>query len=496
MADDPNLAKSGQWRVFVQYDGSSPSNAYRYVGCLSLAGFQQDLGEGEPIYCPSSEQVGKYDIVDTTNPPPSLPTTDFTQHMNRALNDFWWDLRRRGCRFNMAVKGTNCGRPDDPDEFDAKILVTGGKLTAFNTGEFNGLAEDAAIDLTGSLQLLAFDPFRPMAFGEVGDASVFAEGLDGIFADKVQCGDCGSPSDGCQKAYVLTALESGSPSLPSQVAYTLNGGGTWDYDSITSLSTLAGMALAQVGSRIVVISQTDLAHHHKQQSSIDDGTSGGWSRVSSGYVASKGPRALWSKSPSETYIAAAGGYIYFLRNPTAAVTVLSDGSVTTQNLNDIRGMGRTIVAVGANNAVVASLNSGATWSLVIGPAIGVALTTVEVVTSKIWLIGCANGKSYYTIDGGTTWTEMTPDSNITNVNKIRFVNELVGYMVVEIGGAARVYRTADNANSWHYDGSYVSGVPTAEQLNFIIPCPNNYNVALAGGVVTAGGDGVVLMGVG
>jgi predicted CoA-binding protein len=35
-----------------------------YVGCLSLGGFQEDLGTGEPIYCPSSAVRGQFDIVD------------------------------------------------------------------------------------------------------------------------------------------------------------------------------------------------------------------------------------------------------------------------------------------------------------------------------------------------------------------------------------------------------------------------------------------------
>jgi hypothetical protein len=52
-----------------------------------------------------------------------------------------------------------------------------------------------------------------------------------------------------------------------------------------------------------------------------------------------------------------------MANPATAVTVLTDGSVTVQNLNDIRGKGRTIVAVGASNAVILSENGGSTWSL-------------------------------------------------------------------------------------------------------------------------------------
>lgn len=493
---DITIAKGGQFRVFAQYQGSSPDNPYVYIGCLSLDGFQEDLGEGDPIYCPSSEVVGKFDIVDTTAPPPSLPTTDFTQHMDRRLNDFWWDLRKRGCRFNFAVKGTNCGRPDDPDEFDGKILVAGSKLTSFNTGAFNGLEEDAAIDLTGTLQLLSFDPFRPMTFGEVADSIVFSEVLDGVFADSIQCGDCGTPSDGCQRAYALTTTITGSPSLSSQVIYTGDRWGTSAADDVDSLAGQAGNAIAPVGSRIVVVSEVDEAHHHKLQSAIDAGTAGAWSRVAGGYVAGKGPRAIWSKSPSQTYIAAAGGYVYFMANPTAAVTVLSDGSATLQDLNDIRGMGSVIVAGGNSNALVVSRNRGNTWTALTGPSVGLDIQTVEVVTERIWFVGYLGGEAWYTTNGGESWTQFTPDSDIDDVYKIRFVNELVGYMIVQVGGGTRAYRTADNGYSWHYDGSYLAGLPTAEQYNFIVPCPGNYNVAFAGGAVVAAGDGILAVGVG
>lgn len=496
-AEDTSIAKSGQWRVFVQDAGSSPANPYNYVGCLNLGGIQEDLGTGEPILCPSSSVPGAFDIVDTTSPPPALPTTDFTQHMNRQLSDFWWDMRKRKCEFNLVIKGSECARPDDLDDFEAKIIARRSKVTAFNTGSFNGIAEDAAIDLTGSLQLLSFDRFLPITFGEAADSEVFSEALGGIYADKIQCGSCGEQSDGCQKAYVLTSTIAASPALASQLVHTKDGGGTWSTDNITSLSTSAGSGLAQVGARIVVISQTDLSHNYKLQSVIDAGTASSWTRVAGGYVAAKGPRAIWSKSPSETYIAAAGGYVYFMANPAAAVTVLTDGSVTSQILNDIRGKSRTIVAVGASNAVIVSDNAGQTWRLVTGPAVGITLNTVDVINKSIWFIGAANGKSFYTVDGGANWVENTPTSDITAVNNIRFVDEVVGYMAVTISGGVRIYRTADNGYSWHNESPYVSGVPAAARYNFVTPCPNDYNTVLAGGLKPAAStDGIIALGAG
>lgn len=491
---DTNISKQGQWAVFVQPDGSSPANPFLYVGCLSLGGFTEDLGTGEPIYCPSSESPGVYNIVDTTTPPSALPTTDFTQHMSRLLNDFWWKMRKQKCEFNFMVKGSNCARPDDPDDFQAKIIARKAKVTNFTTGAFHSLGEDAVMDLTGSLIMRGFDRFLPIQAGEVADTSTFSEALDGIYADKTQCGDCGDISDGCQKAYVLTTTITASPALAAQVVHTIDGGKTWATDNVNTLGVQAAKAIARVGTRIVVVSQVDTAHHFKAQSSIDANVASGWTRVATGYVATKGPNAIWSKNTNETFIAAQGGYIYFMTNPTAAVTVLTDGSVSTQNLNDIRGAGQTIVAVGANNAVLVSSNNGKTWSLVTGPAVGVALNTVEVITSSIWWIGADNGKMFYTTNGGTTWVEATPDSNITNVPKIRFVDEVVGYMIATLSASNRLYRTADNGNTWRYDGSYVSGLPstTVSKYDFVSPCPNTYNVALLGGLKTPGTDGIIV----
>lgn len=493
MADlDINVAKSSEYAVFVQPDGSSPANPFLYVGCLQLGGFTEDLGTGEPIYCPSSETPGVFDIVGTTSPPAALPTTDFTQHMSRLLSDFWWDLRKRRCEFNIVVKGSNCARLDDPDDFQSKIIGFRAKLTNFTTGAFHSLGEDTTIDLTGSLLLRSFDRFLPIQAGEVADSSTFSEVLDAIYSDKIQCGSCGDVSDGCQKMYALTTTITASPALASQVVHSKDGGATWATDNIQSLTTLAAKALAHVGTRIVVVSQADLAHHHKAQSSIDANVSGGWTRVATGYVTSKGPNAIWSRNTNETYIAAQGGYIYFMANPTAGVTVLTDGSVSVQNLNDIRGAARTIVAVGASNAILKSDNDGRTWSLVTGPAVGVALNTVEVVSKTIWYVGAANGKSFYTVNGGDTWVEMTPDSSITVVNKIRFTNEVVGFMVVTLSASVRLYRTADNGNTWHYDGSYVSGLPAAAKYNVVVPCPSDLNTALLGGLKPAAStDGIL-----
>jgi hypothetical protein len=495
--DAPEILKLGQARIFIQDAGSSPANPYNYLGQLSLDGLQQSLGDENPVYLPSSEQHNHWDIVDTIPTVPTLPTTDFTQRANKYLSDIWWDLRKRQCKFNAFVNLGTCQRPDDPDGFDARITLVGNRLTAFNPfGTLNPLSGDdnAAADITGSLTLTRFEPFKPLTIGEVADAILLAEALDGLWSDAVSCGDCGTPSDGCQRAYVLALANSGSPGLSSQIVHTKNGWSTATALDIPTLGGLSGSRVAMVGNKLVVISQANNAHHYITQANVDADNAAGWTRNNSGYVATKGPRCIWSKASTETFIGASGGYIYKMTSPSAAVLTLSAGDQTTQDFNDIHGLGQTIVLVGNSNALIYSSNGGDSFASKTGPAVGVALNAIHVISANVWWVGAANGKAYYTVDGGSTWTQTTLDNDVTTIEDIQFVDEIVGYMAVQAGGAGRIYRTGDNGNNWSAASPYITGLPSYERWNFCTPCGKDYNRMLAGGRVSSAGDGAVVIG--
>src|SRR5574341_185371 len=152
--------KGSEWRVFVQEDGSSPANPYVYAGPLKLGGLSEDLGASTPTYAPSSAQRGQWDIVGTTRGAPALATTDFTQLADRFLTDFLWAWRKTRCRWNVVIQNGDCGRPDDLDDFDAKLIMRGVELTAFNPlGIINPLSGDNEADSqnTGSWQMLGYD---------------------------------------------------------------------------------------------------------------------------------------------------------------------------------------------------------------------------------------------------------------------------------------------------------------------------------------------------
>jgi hypothetical protein len=489
---DINTAKSGDARVFVQDGGITPAEAYNYFGCLSLDGPSQDEGSSDPVYCPSSTQRNKWEIIDQVAKAQALGSTDFTQHIDRYLRDAWWDIRRRKCFFNLQVVLGSCQAPDDFTKWDSKLLLRNSRLTNLALPALNALSGDdnAILDLTGSLEFRDMVEIRSIKFSEVADSVIVAEALDGLYHDFAQCGDCGPSSDGCQKAYVLTLSNGGSPGLSSQIVHTTNGWSTETSLDIPVLSGLSGSRLAAVGAKLVVVSQAKGGHAYADFDSVDADDTTAWAVVTSGYVAAKGPRAIWSRSASRTFVAAAGGYIYLMTDPTLAVSVLTDGSVTTQQLNDIHGNGNTVVAVGGSNAVVVSTNGGDSFYLVTGPAVGIALNAVWVMSSNVWFVGTANGQLYYTTNGGSSWTQISLPSGITTIEDIHFDDiDVIGYLTVQKGATAQVYRSTDSGHSWQNTAPSVDKLPTAERINFAATC--GPNVVMVGGRKTSGGDGVV-----
>lgn len=488
---DTQLLKQGSVRIWIQEDGINPLAPYRYYGCMMMDSPNQDLGTPDPIYCPSSEQRNKWDIVDDVPKAPALGTFDFTQHAGFDLREIWMQFKRRGCKVNLQVLAGSCQRPDDFSQWDAKEVYLDSRLSNLGHGGLNPLSGDdnAVVDWTGSFNFRDWDVINQIKFAEVADSTIVAEVLDGFYYDTAQCGDCGTPSDGCNLAYLLTAANTGSPGLSSQLLYSINGGDTWAGLDINSLAGKTANRAAAMGNKIIVVSQASDSHHWAPISSILAGTVGAWTQVSTGYVAAKGPRAIYVKNSSQAFIAAAGGYIYYLTSASGQPSTLTDGSVTTQDLNDINGNGNTIVAVGGNNAVLVSSNGGNTFSLVTGPAVGVNLTAIWCLSATTWLIGAGNGKLYCTLNSGSTWTEISLGlAGITVINDIRFFDGVVGYVAAEVAGAGVVFRSTDSGNTWSNQAPDISSLPTSQRINFAYPCGRN-NV-LVGGRKTVGGDGL------
>lgn len=486
---DINIPELGQTRVFVQEDGPSPLNGYNYHGVLSLGGVTESLGDVSPIQIPSSEIPSHWENVGVSRGSPGLPTQDFTARMNKLLTDVWFKLKRTRCAVNMQAKIDTCGEPDDFASWESKLLFSRNYLTSITGPVINPLTGDdnAQADLTGSLTMLDWYVLRTIRFQEHAETEVLAEVIDGFYHDQITCGNCGAQSDGCNKAYFLTRANSGSPGLSSQLVYSLDNLATWNTLDISSLGGNSGTRMAAMGSYLVVVSENTDSHHYIRFSEVEDADATAWAEVTDGYVAGGSPRAIYVRSSSQAFIVGEGGYIYLLTNPTTGVTTVSDGSITTQNFNDISGRKDTIVAVGNSNAVVVSQNAGTSFVSQTGPAAGVNLNAVEVIDQNTWFIGTGDGRLFVTINGGDSYSSVL--TGLTTINDIRFWDENVGYLVAQASGGPRIYRTDTMGNRWDYQDPWISGLPTADRYNFSVPC--GPNEVATGGREEAGGDGII-----
>src|SRR5688572_8907171 len=110
---DVTLLKQGQVRIWFQFAGANPSQAYEYMGCLMMDSPSQDLGTPDPVYCPSSEVRNTWEIVDQIAKAQALGTFDFTQHASQFLLERWMELKRKRCMINIQATASACSRPDD-----------------------------------------------------------------------------------------------------------------------------------------------------------------------------------------------------------------------------------------------------------------------------------------------------------------------------------------------------------------------------------------------
>lgn len=243
----------------------------------------------------------------------------------------------------------------------------------------------------------------------------------------------------------------------------------------------------------MVVSEDDEALHYAPITDILDGTET-WTRVNTGFVATKGPLDIFSQGRSFTWIAGEGGYIYFSADITSGVDVQTAGSVTVEDLKKLHGFDiLNLVAVGNANAVLLTQNGGTVWALITGPAPAVNLNAVWMLSKTEWLVGTAGGRLYGTRDSGDSWTEKGfPGSGSGTIYDIKFSTPTVGYMAHTLNGAGRILRTIDGGNSWYVLPESIASMPDNDRIVALAACDDDPNVVYGAGLGANATDGFLV----
>jgi hypothetical protein len=494
--------KVGSSRVFTIKFRAGPSNEpdYHQMGAAGTISWGQ--GDITDIEIPSDTIYNDWIKVDSYQVSADRATTTIQIFMTEDRSDVF-NLARIRCPFDVQVHMGNC---EDPRDFDLgwqKILVfEDARATSWDTNEVGGLQGDAQASIMEDLPISARSvyeilrmTYRSVANTEVGEVVVSVS-----VCDRITCGECEnvSSSDGCQRVIALTNSAGSSPGLKPQLIITVDQFGTaaiierW----ITTFTIGDNASDGDcVGSNYVAISSDGENIHYANTDDIENSAET-WAVVTTGIVAGKGPNAMWNYSPLLTYIAGLGGYVYIMKNPADGLTVVDAGSAVTDDLQDIHGYDtENISAVGDAGAWVYSTD-GNNFNAGTAPAGPTDLTAVAYrKRNEIW-VGGDDGNLYVTTNLGTNWTTKAVPGSLTQIDKIVWASETVGFVLGRTATpAGKILRTVNGGYSWYVVPEAAGlSIPANDYLLDAAVCDKEPNKLFAGGLADNGSDGILIKG--
>lgn len=505
------IVKTSHKRNFMQYGGARPNNTVAFAGqngqYLMIGGVgNPETGGVDPIRVQDPRRPGKFRVVGRSISPADLASATLT--LKERHGAIPRQLLKTNCQFNAYEVSGRCRDLSDWNGGweDYVLIYAGGIVGDKDYGDRSPWEDDVAIEDALTVSLTDIYPIGSLAFGDNGTAQVDREVLDVVYGSNFQCGECGPPDDGTQRIYAVTkASGAGSPGLPGEVVYSIDGGRTWLEATITGIGINENaIAIEVVGDKLVVVSRDASAaggYYWAQLSII--GVPGAFTKVTTGFVAGKYPNDIYAASPREVYFAADGGYIYKATDITAGVAVLNAGAATTDHLTRIQGLDETIVAVGASMAIVKSTNRGLTFgTTTTAPAALGNATAVAVLAPLRQWVGTSSGRLFYTLNGGETWVEQTfSGSGSGVVRDIVFATDEVGFISHDTAvPTARVFATWNGGADWTNAAPRILNLPVFNRATRLA-VPQNVDSGVAannlavGGLSGGGTDGVLLLGI-
>lgn len=492
-----NVVRSDYTRLFLLENSAAPNVTPRYMGFWRANDVKYPFGDIKLIREPSSTQRGAFNTVGDIPGDVGLAALTVQARLSRDRSDLL-RMAKRGCYSDVQIHIGTCGNPADYINGWEKVAVLfKGKIPEYAANNLGALDPS---ERNVSMEDIAFHGYdyyeiTRLNWAERASVEVIREITDITVCDSVACGACGITSDGCTTLFAVQKSSGGSPGILMEVLASQDAGATWIARTVT------GAAAAQdpnrmgcVGNNMIVLSSAAGGLFWAPLANILASTET-WAKVTTGVVSGGEPIALFSPSPSQTWVVGKGGYIYFTNDPTSGLTVQDAGVATIQDYNDVDGFDLlNVVAVGKSNSVAYTRNGGATWAAITGPAVGVDLNCVSVQDENTWWVGTAGGKLFYTINGGTTWVERTfSGSGSGNVADVQFFNNGVGYMAhATAGGVGRIFRTISGGNSWYLSPEGTGSIPSNAKINRIATCEDP-NIVYAAGL-KSGTDGIILKG--
>lgn len=499
-------------RVFVQFGGSLPNIDTRYYGQDMNYAIMQGVnrstnGQTTPHWTGDPNLTGQYRLIGVTTAAPALDTFTLNMMEKRGTIN---RLFAQDCGFTAYVNSGDCG---DISSFlygwsDKIEIYPDAIIGTVNGGNRGDWATDGPIinQVPGTTRRKTYE-VGSLSFGSILGADIAVEVVDAVYGNLARCGNCGAQNNGTNWQYAVMIH---SASNEAAVLYRITDAsgaeittGVVDIDGIGA--TADPTAIEIVGDKLVVLVTSELAYYYATINQAT-GVPGVFTKVTTGFVASKQPTDILAYSDREVFFSGNGGYVYKSSDITAGVSPLTSGGATVDNLLRIHGLGDTIVAVGANGVVLVSTTRGIAWFLTDDIPAASTLTGVDVRDRARYWVTTTAGELWYTLDGGATWHEKGLSDSPATLRDVRFATDEVGWVTgATAAPAGLIYATFNGGRDWttHAAAPRMVGVPgaTAFQRGDRIAVPTAGNdTVVANNLLVAGlgatTDGILLQATG
>lgn len=512
------IVTQGHVRIYRQPGGPGPDRPVLYAGkqtqYLMVGGLNRSIRGGvTPVYVPDPSNRKRFRQVARTEEAPALSTFDVTALQKHGSIPF--TLGDLTCEQNYYLSVGTC---KDPSDFsrgwsDIFYILSGGLVTDdVDMGDPTGWETDDQIEHQMTYTADAIYAAGRIGFGEKAAPYIDREAIDVVYGSNIECGDCGPTDDGTKRIYwLIKASGAGSPGLPSEIVYTVDGGATFAEATITNIgANIDASAIDIAGDKLIVLVNGEDAYYWATINATT-GVPGSFTKVTSGFVAAGSPNDLYVLDSNNVFMVGDAGYIYKLSAVGDAVTVISAGTVTTQVLNRIDGDGEdTIVIAGYAATVITSINRGVTFASTTAapgsPGVGTnSLQALAVIDNDRFWVGSSQGYLFYTTTGGETWVQSRFSGDQSGaIYDIVFPTREVGYISHSTSTpTARIFGTWNGGANWTNESPRFQNLPTfnratrlatptvGSSTNGMTTASNNLAVAgLSGG----GTDGIALIG--
>lgn len=497
------IATSGLSRVWLIENGVSPYQDPDYMGCMKLNDPSWAQGDITRIECPDPKQFGKFVESGSVRGAQERVTTGVMGRYSESLSDLL-RLARKGCRIDLQAHMGACKRGADPQDYLAgwaKIIVfRDANITNYAHEGAGALSSDenAAWNETADISAEEMYEIVPLSFGQQASALTTRQVYTIDVCDNADCGECDEPSDGCQRVFAAMVGVGATPGTIPSVLYTEDGGATWDsVDIDTMFSNEIPIDADCVGTRYVIISHETNSFHYAETDDIIAGAPL-WVEVTTGFVAAGPPNSMYALDPRHIWVVGDGGYIYFSSNITVGVEVQDAGVASGSDLYDVHAYdANNVAAVGAGDAVVYTENGGETWQAVAGPAVGVNLRAIWMLSPTTWLVGDQNGGLWSTRNSGQSWQAVGVPANIARIDDIRFVDDTVGYIAARTNSIGVLMRTTNGGRDWYILPESGIALPDTDYFNQVAVCSDpQLNTMFAAGLAGDATSGMIVKGAG